>query len=812
MASRVTANMPLVLTITWVLFCVATPVALHGGESQPEKLPEKLVVCALPAAMPRTGRAKDDRAEGLDIAVAQLVSQQLGRRLEVHWCASSSCSWNCLREGRCDVVLGQADGSESSRGVAWSVPYTGNQFGLVVPQDARDIRSLASLRDKRLGIVAGTVSPATKDHQIVRFKSRADVLRQFESKQLAGAFLDADFASWYLHAHPDVKLRIVEEYVPRERWNMALAVRSSESDLLVAINRALSQLSSAQKIQKVYADRGVAFREPFTNSAPRKLSHKAWKRIQERQEIVVSMDPANLPYSSASEELPGCDVELARAVATELGVKLRIEWIDVQRETAIGQLLEQECDLAFGAAIDTSAVEDEEELAGKVIYSAPYYGTGYLLVRRRDGPQVASLAELKGKQSRRLGTEAGSVADYHLRQRGYLRRLFRNQLAVLKSLDEGHIDHAYLWANVGWTLHTTPEFDLEIQSGYVPEDYWNIAIALRRGDDELKRHVDTALAKLIGRGLVSESLKKYHVPDFPPFARDRAGDVGTNSGATIERGTIERGTIGHNTIRQSTIRHSATDRGLEPQLYQRQRSRQRYGGLERIRSAGRLVVGLDHNNLPFSTAHPKPAGLDYEIAGLLAERLGVSLQIYWGYSSHDSYPSKLASKEFCDAMLGVMPDDRFGQRVIYSKPYYVQGYQMAVAADGDDLTELADPAAGPLAVEPGLALRSIRGREVQHYASLEEILAAVTTGEARVGYVNALRGRWLAETRWPGKLKFIELADSADKFPICVALRKTDGDLKTAIDDALDELAKSGQLAAAFARWHLPHMPSAGGG
>ena len=35
-------------------------------------------------------------------------------------------------------------------------------------------------------------------------------------------------------------------------------------------------------------------------------------------------------------------------------------------------------------------------------------------------------------------------------------------------------------------------------------------------------------------------------------------------------------------------------------------------------------MGLDQNNLPFSTAHPKPAGFDYEIAGLLAKELGVT--------------------------------------------------------------------------------------------------------------------------------------------------------------------------------------------
>src|SRR5262249_55714640 len=146
---------------------------------------------------------------------------------------------------------------------------------------------------------------------------------------------------------------------------------------------------------------------------------------------------------------------------------------------------------------------------------------GYLLVQRKQGPHAKSLAELKGPKSERLATEAGSVADYRLRQRGYLRRLFRNQLAVLKSLQDPGIDYAYLWANVGWTLHTTPEFDLEIVPGYVPEDHWDIAIAMRQGDEELKRHVDAALAKLITDGTVARAVARYHVPYFPPFEEEK---------------------------------------------------------------------------------------------------------------------------------------------------------------------------------------------------------------------------------------------------------------------------------------------------
>src|SRR5262249_34292969 len=341
-----------------------------------------------------------------------------------------------------------------------------------------------------------------------------------------------------------------------------------------------------------------------TGSARRPAPVDTWKRIQDRGELRIALDPANLPYSSAKKERPGFDVELARDIAREIGLKLRIDWLDIQRETAIGKLLRSECDFARGAGIAERAVGGDAALADGVIYPRPYYGSGYVLVTRQKGPRVKSLAELKGDRSRRLGTEAGSVADYRLRQRGYLRSLYRNQLAVLKALDDGTIDYAYLWANVGWTLHTTPEFKLEIVPGYVPEDHWDIAVAMRKGDIELKRRVDVAIAKLVKAGTVARALARYHVPHYPPF-EDKKEDKGEENGAK-ETGVI---------------RHPVADRGREPQMQKLQTSRNPYGGLERVRSAGQPRGGGVQGSPPVSATQPRPAPPDLQHVRPLARAL-----------------------------------------------------------------------------------------------------------------------------------------------------------------------------------------------
>jgi ABC-type amino acid transport substrate-binding protein len=745
-----------------------------GGPS-----PKPITICAVPASMPRTGKSADGKPLGLDTAVAERVGRLLGRPVEFHWCASASCSWHCLPEGRCDIVAGQPSDSAPPRTAAWSVPYAGAQFGLVVPGEAAGVRSLADLRGKRVGIVAGTVAISEKDHVVVRFRSREELLDRFAAARLDAAFLDADFAAWYLHEHRGAALRLVADYVPRERWNMALAVRPADGPLLVQINRALAQLAESGELRAIYAGHGVLFRPPFTAASPRPkaAAPDTWRRARERGELVVSMDPANLPYSGAKGDRPGLDVELARALTDRLHLKLRIDWLDIHREIPVGELIQGRCDLVFGEAIDANAVADDEPLAGKVLYSRPYYRTGYVLVRRKDGPRAGSLVELKGAKSQRLGTEAGSVADYQLRQRGYLRRLYRNQLAVLTALGNGDIDFAYLWANAGWTLHVSPELNakLEVVPGFEAADCWNIAVALRPGDDELKRQVDAALGALLADGTIARALARYHVPYQPPPA-------------------------------EPASHHGAARDARQPDMRKIQTSKHPYTAMARIRSAGALVVGLDQGNLPFSTAHPAPAGLDYEIAGLLAERLGVSLRVYWAYSAHDSYPSKLASKQLCDVILGVMPDDRFAQRVLYSRPYYVARYRLAVRSG-----EKPPGIDTPLAVEEGIAVRGLEGREIHRYPSTEAVLEAVATGREPAGYVIATRGPWLAHERWPGKLDVIPAPGSPDSFPIGAAVRKADRDLKDAIDRAFDELERSGRLAAVFARWHVPYERTTGG-
>ena len=258
---------------------------------------------------------------------------------------------------------------------------------------------------------------------------------------------------------------------------------------------------------------------PFTfTDAARSRPQEApntWRRIRERGELVVSMDPANLPYSGAREDRPGFEVELARALARQLDVRLRIEWLDVQHQTAVGELLEHACDLVLGAVVEPNAVADDEPLAGKIAYSRPYCGTGNVLVHRKNGPPITALSALRGaaahahrdrgRLDRRLSPAPAGFPAPPLPQparhvEGTRRRRHRSRLLV----GERGLDPPRL---------SRPGRRLELVPGYMPEDHWNIAIAMSPGDDELKRHVDAALAP---SSAMAPSLLPWPATIFPP--------------------------------------------------------------------------------------------------------------------------------------------------------------------------------------------------------------------------------------------------------------------------------------------------------
>jgi ABC-type amino acid transport substrate-binding protein len=107
--------------------------------------------------------------------------------------------------------------------------------------------------------------------------------------------------------------------------------------------------------------------------------------------------------------------------------------------------------------------------------------------------------------------------------------------------------------------------------------------------------------------------------------------------------------------------------------------------------------------------------------------------------------------------------------------------------------------------EDGIAVRGLSSHQATLFPSTGAILEAVASGKVRAGYVISTRGSWLARKDWQDKLSVILTTKPTDFFPVSAAVRKADGDLKDAIDQAFADLDRSGRLERVFARWYIPY-------
>ena len=262
----------------------------------------------------------------------------------------------------------------------------------------------------------------------------------------------------------------------------------------------------------------------------------ALEEIREKGVLTVCMDVRNLPYSNTDPELPGLDVEIAHLLAAELGVKLELHWLNTLRDSLLGDMLHGHCDCVIGVPIEERAMSESVQLGKRVDFSKPYYGTGYVLIKRKDLQK--SPKTLEDIKLETIGTEAGSIASDVLRQMGYNRRIYRSQTAVLDALQKGEVAYGCMWANSGWLIEKgsriqragttdTAYPELEIVDGYIPEPRlrWNVSIAFSkttstRNTESLQDAVNTIIEQKWREEKLKALSQKYHLPYFAPFQED----------------------------------------------------------------------------------------------------------------------------------------------------------------------------------------------------------------------------------------------------------------------------------------------------
>jgi len=178
------------------------------------------------------------------------------------------------------------------------------------------------------------------------------------------------------------------------------------------------------------------------------------------------------------------------------------------------------------------------------------------------------------------------------------------------------------------------------------------------------------------------------------------------------------------------------------------------GTLEEIRAKGILTVCMDVRNLPYSNADPELPGLYVEIAHLLAEELGVKLELHWLNTLRDSLLADMI-RGHCDCVIGIPIEERamsesiqLGKNVDFSTPMYGTGYVLVKQKSNQESPKtLEDIKLETLGTEAGSIASDVlrqMGYNRRVYRSQIAVLDALKKGQIAYGYVWSNIG-WLIE-------------------------------------------------------------------
>jgi quinoprotein dehydrogenase-associated probable ABC transporter substrate-binding protein len=233
-------------------------------------------VCADPNNMPFS----NDKEEGFENKIAELLGEKLGRPVAYTWFPQAlGFVRRTLAEKRCDVIMGFAQGHEL---VLNTNHYYVSAYSFVTRADSdlADVDHIGDprLKDRRLGLVAGSppADHAARAGLVAKAKgyrlmvdSRVDnvsdqIIADIVSGEIDGAFMWGPIAGWKAKSAETplvVTPLLKEEGPPRMFFRVTLGVRFGEENWKRELNSLLRR--NKAEIDTILTDFGVPLVDDF---------------------------------------------------------------------------------------------------------------------------------------------------------------------------------------------------------------------------------------------------------------------------------------------------------------------------------------------------------------------------------------------------------------------------------------------------------------------------------------------------------------------------------------------------------------------
>ncbi len=217
---------------------------------------------------------------------------------------------------------------------------------------------------------------------------------------------------------------------------------------------------------------------------------------KEKTTLVMATNAEFPPYEyREGDSIVGIDVEIAQAIADDLGLELVIE--DMAFDSIIAAVQSGKADIGVaGMTID-------EDRLKNVNFSTPYT-TASQVVIVKEGSEITSPADLVNKK---IGVQLGTTGDIFAGDiEGATVERFNKGFEAVQSLTQDKVDAVIIDSEPAKVFVSQNEGLVILDEAYTVEEY---AIAIAKDNTELLDDVNASLAKLDESGKLDEIINKY---------------------------------------------------------------------------------------------------------------------------------------------------------------------------------------------------------------------------------------------------------------------------------------------------------------
>jgi len=511
-------NLAVLFSSLIIVVLSAQTVAAESGDTLAAVKKKGVLIAGVKTSLTPFGYLDEKSKElvGYDIDFVNALATRLGVKVEFKPVTSDN-RIPLLKGGDIDIIAATMTKTpERAQQIDFSYTYffTGQKF---ITKKGK-VFALQDLEKRKIGTVKGSTSELTLRKQIplaavVLFDDYPHAMKALEEGTLDAITTDEPILAGLLAMSPKKEqFEIPAMQLSKEPYG--LGMRKGDRNFVNFVNRALLDMEQNGEAQRIYErwfgpKSAVPIHRIFTINASAETPPDTLAEVKKKGVLVVGVKDDLPPFSyldKKSKDMVGYDIDFARAIARELGVRLELK--PMSSAERIPRLNDGSIDII--AATLTKTPERESEID----FSNSYFFTGQKFIAWK-----GTLKTLKDLEGKKIGTAKGTTSLEYARQQVPKAIIveYNDYYEALRDLEHGKLFAVTTGeAMLAGILAKSPKrAELEIARPQIHLDIYGLG--MRNGDKNFVDFVNQTLVKMEQSGEAKKIFEKWFGPktDFP---------------------------------------------------------------------------------------------------------------------------------------------------------------------------------------------------------------------------------------------------------------------------------------------------------